>query len=253
MNLSATTTGKVSTKERVKLNTFADSRELDAALAREVAQALRDAVAVQGHASLAVSGGKTPVGFLQCLSREQLPWDKVTVTLVDERWVDESSGDSNTRLVRDNLLCNAAQAARFIGLKTATASPFTALMEVEQRMMALPLPLTVAVLGMGLDGHTASFFPNTDTLSSALSPSHHEKVAAVQPLNAAHERITLTLPLLLNARSLILHIVGEEKMRVLQIAMQPGAVESMPVRAVLQGRTQDLNPLEVYYTASEAN
>ena len=233
---------------------FPSTGELDGALARQVADILREAIALNGCATLAVSGGSTPLGFFRQLSREQLRWDCVTVTLVDERWVDENSNDSNTKLVKNNLLQNAASAAQFLSLKTVADSPFTAVPEVNARLSELSLPLTVAVLGMGLDGHTASFFPHAPTLSTALAPTQDEKVAAVHPLNASHDRITLTLPLLLDAKLLVLHLVGEKKWQVLQAASQPGDIEAMPIRAVLQGRasSNQNSELEVFYTASEA-
>ena len=84
---------------------FRDKQQLAEALAEAVAGNLKAGVKSRGAASLAVSGGSTPARFFKALSeRADVPWDKVTVTLVDERWVDESSDRSNGRLVKANLL-----------------------------------------------------------------------------------------------------------------------------------------------------
>ena len=69
-------------------------------LARDVADELLRAIEAKGKATLAVSGGSTPKLFFEKLSEAELPWQRVTVTLVDERQVPESNERSNARLVR---------------------------------------------------------------------------------------------------------------------------------------------------------
>ena len=227
-----------------QLHTFEDKETLQRALIERITNNLTDAVAKRGRASLVVSGGSTPKVLFEKLSQVALEWEKVTVSLVDERWVDVTSSDSNEHLVKTFLLQNRAQKAKFIGLKNAHATAQEGSSECAQKLGPLPAPPDVVILGMGSDGHTASFFPNTAELQSALDMQSGILCTATRPLNAPHERMTLTRPFLLSARNLLLHIEGEEKLRVYKEALGEGSIEAMPVRAMIR---QDNVLLEVYY------
>ena len=221
--------------------TFEDKEQLAAALAETVAAKLKAGVAARGVASMAVSGGGTPGRFFQVLAqRADVPWDKVTVTLVDERWVDETSDRSNARLVKANLLQGRAAIAKFVPLYTGEAAPDAGKSSAAQA--AVPQPLDVALLGMGNDGHTASFFPGGDTLNEALTAEG--PVVAIRAPGAGEPRVTLTLKRLLAARALYLHIEGEEKVETLRKAEAEGPIEAMPVRAILR-ETQ--TPLTIFW------
>lgn len=229
----------------VALRVFETSDALAAALATRVANALTERLREVPRAALAVSGGATPVRFFEALSEQKIDWSAVDVTLADERWVDEKSERSNTRLVRGRLLRNAAAEARFIALTNDSPTPEGGIEEVAARIDALPLPLAVVVLGLGEDGHTASFFPKGEGLAEALSPSSERKVAIVRAPGAVEPRVTLTFPTLGNASLILLHIEGEAKLRALRAAEQPGPVEDMPIRAFLRGD----EPLETFWRA----
>ncbi|MGI1679932.1 MAG: 6-phosphogluconolactonase [Cellvibrionaceae bacterium] len=236
------------------IKSFDENSILVAELIPKITSALVNAINKKGKASLVVSGGSTPKKLFVALSECELPWDKVAVTLVDERWVDESHADSNARLVKEFLLTNKAKAAKFISLTNIESgsddgeknSPFGLENTIENKILEIEQPYTVVILGMGGDGHTASFFPGSSTLEKAMYPENNEVCVAVSPPSAPHERMTLTLPTLLNCENLILHIVGVEKWRVLQKAIQPGAALELPIRAVLY---QYKKTLEIFYAA----
>jgi 6-phosphogluconolactonase len=202
------------------------------ALADDVAAALAARLQT-GPAVLAVSGGQTPVRFFAALAQRKLDWARVTVTLVDDRWVPESSPRSNAALVRAHLLQGEAAAARFLPLVNGAATPEAGREAIEAELLGLPLPLTVAVLGMGLDGHTASFFPGSDGLVAALAAGNGHLLTPLRAAAAGEPRITLTLPVLLQAAHVALHIEGAAKREVLDAAQRGGSRIDMPVRAIL--------------------
>jgi 6-phosphogluconolactonase len=213
-------------KERL----FESRGSLSSALATDVANALQHHVRTKGSSCLAVSGGSTPKLFFETLSRFDVPWSRVTVTLVDERQVPETGPRSNARLVRENLLQNSAAGAQFVPLFDNPEAENVG-------------TLDVVVLGMGNDGHTASFFPGGDNLGEALNPKTGRRIVTMSAPAAGEPRLTFTLPALLDASLLCLHIEGQEKRDVLNKALGEGPVEAMPVRAVLRSK----KPLTLYW------
>jgi 6-phosphogluconolactonase len=221
---------------------FADAQQLDVALVAGVVALLQADIEQHGRAILVVSGGRTPTGFLQLLSRQTLDWRRVTVTLADERWVDAEHADSNEKLIRQNLLLNNADAATFIGLKNSAATATLGQAMASQTLARLGR-FTVVILGMGEDGHTASLFPGSADLPSGLNMESGLACIAITPEHAAYQRISLTLPRLLNSRRIILHFSGASKLKVLASALAGDDVLAMPVRAILK---QQQTPLAIY-------
>lgn len=200
------------------------------ALADAVADDLRHALDTRARALLALSGGTTPKRFMQALSRRELDWGNVAVTLVDERWVPADHPRSNARLLRENFLHGRAGEAHFVPLHVDAPTPENGLPRVEARIDGLPLPPDVVVLGMGADGHTASFFPDGDHLAEALDVHGKARVLPMRAPDAGEPRITLSLALLAQARALYLQIEGLKKRHVLEQALD-GA--DLPIRHVL--------------------
>ncbi|WP_206079052.1 6-phosphogluconolactonase [Allomesorhizobium camelthorni] len=221
---------------------FASREELAEALASAAADVLQAAIERRGTALLAVSGGTTPGRFLAALSRQDIEWGRVTVTLVDERFVPEDSPRSNARLVRENLLQDKAAVARFAGLFSDANTVEDAADRAGERLSHLPLPLDAAILGMGTDGHTASFFPDAGNLKSLLDRFAETIVAPVHAASGGEPRLTLTLARIVEAGFVALHIEGAEKHRVLEAAS--GAEAHLPVRAVLDRARQ---PVQVFW------
>lgn len=227
-----------------KINRHKDGESLASAVARLIARALADAIGRNGQAVLAVSGGSTPRLLFQQLSKADIGWSNVTVVLVDERFVPPSHDRSNHRLVATQLLQNAAAFADFIPLFSAGETPAEAATKASHRIEALDQALDVVVLGLGTDGHTASWFPESPELDAVTDP---EQTAIVMPVEAASQpepRLTLTQPVIREAKHAILHIEGAPKMDVLEQALKTGPVKDLPVRAILK-RTK--KPLQVHW------
>lgn len=209
-------------------NLFASGTELAEALADRIAGALADALHERGTATLAVSGGTTPVALFQALARRGLDWPRVIVTLVDERFVPPDNARSNARLVRENLLTGDAADARFVPLYHPAATIDAAAEEAARPIAGLPRPFDVVVLGMGSDGHTASFFPDAPNLPELLDNSKGRDVLPVVAESAGEPRLTLPMQTIRAARLLVLHIEGEDKKQVLTAAL---AAHDKPVSA----------------------
>jgi 6-phosphogluconolactonase len=209
---------------------FQNGAALADVLARDVVNWLKSAIAENNYAVLAVSGGNTPKPFFYALSHMKLEWTKVQVTLVDERQVSEASPRSNAKLVKESLMQNEAAAAQFVPL-------------YENRNASNLSRFDVAILGMGHDGHTASFFPGGDHLAAALDVSQHHAILNMNAPGAGEPRLTFTLPRLLAAKHLCLHIQGDDKMAVLEKALAGDDQNEMPVRAVLHAA----KPLALYW------
>ena len=209
---------------------FTSSEALASAFAATVARVLADAIAARGKATLAVSGGTTPGLFFRTLSRERIDWAKVIVTLVDERFVPPDSPRSNAGLVAANLLRNEAAAAEFIGLYSAAGDVAIATERADEAIERNARKLDAVILGMGTDGHTASFFPDADDLAALLDPDARANVLPVHAPSGIEPRLTLTLPRIASAGFIALHIEGAEKRRVLEAALDGSP--HLPVRAV---------------------
>lgn len=216
-----------------QLNDFISRDELDQALAEKVANELTQAITEKGKASLAVSGGSTPKGFFAKLSQYDLAWDKVTVTLADERWVEYESDASNTRLVHENLLQNKAKKATFFHLKRGELTEET-LATLNEEAKTLLLPFDVLILGMGEDGHTASLFPCSDQIKQGLDTANQDALMKVVPKTAPNDRITFTFSQLIKSKNIILHVCGDNKKVVLDKANAGNDFFEMPIRAFLQ-------------------
>ena len=215
-----------------------DTGDMVANAAIAIEAVLRQALELRGQASLMVSGGSSPKPLYERLSKTDLDWSKITVSLVDERWVDSGQAGSNEDFIRDNLIQNKATSANFFGLKTDYPSVETGLKAAEARFAKIDRPFDVCVMGMGSDAHTASWFPNSKGLQAALSSDNSDILCAVDadgaPVAGEHpHRITLTLNAVLNSHIVVLFIPGEAKRAVFDSAPTE-ALSDAPVQSLLR-------------------
>jgi len=220
-----------------------DENEWHEGVSQRVAQLLRSAIAERGQALLAVSGGRSPIGMFQRLRTRDLDWSKVIITLADERWVPGDHADSNAALVRKYLLQGPAAQAQFLPLYNDAATPHEGRADCDAALRALPLPFDCVVLGMGEDGHTASFFPDAEELACALALDTAALCWPVTPPKAPHLRMTLTQHALLHeSRQLLLAIEGKTKRQIYERARTEPSL-TYPVSQLLH---QDECPIDVW-------
>ncbi|GAA5188089.1 6-phosphogluconolactonase [Ferrimonas gelatinilytica] len=214
------------------MHSFTSAQSLVSTFADTLCAQLREAIEQRGSASLMVSGGSTPLPLFKTLSHAELDWSKVTISLVDERWVPGDHADANDRLVREHLLQNHAAKANYLSPYTGDETPEQGLSGAKERLSSMAQPFDVVILGMGGDGHTASLFPCCDQLEQGFTTD--ELLLATHPTKAPHARISLSLKAILAARHLYLHISGQGKKAVLDQALAGSDPYELPIRAVLQ-------------------
>ncbi len=208
---------------------------------------LRDAMKQNGWARFAGSGGSTPTPIYERLAKADLDWQHVFVTLVDERYVPESSPESNAALLKSTLLCGPAKQAVFLPLYrpsvTVDRSAALAAHELREEMPHFDAVL----LGMGEDGHICSMFPNSPTLKTLLTPTLKPTVLGVPPgrdgAAPTIERLSVNLPYLIKAGRVILALKGAAKREVYEREAE-GDPKVQPIAALL---AHDV-PLEVVWT-----
>ena len=210
---------------------FDDPPALAEAAARAIVEVARAAVEARGRFTIALAGGSTPRATYERLAqppmRDEVPWDRWWVFFGDERGVDPQHPDSNFRMADAALLSKvpipAAQVARIRGEAT---DPEAAATEYARRLAEAfeskrgELPrFDLILLGMGVDGHTASLFPGSPVLKEVFRP-----VAAVHAAAAAiPERFTFTFPLLNAAAEVMFLVEGLEKAKTVKAVLgDPG-------------------------------
>lgn len=214
----------------MELVEYPDREAMMVNLAGELAGELADCLRRHDRATLCIPGGTTPGPVFDALSSVDIDWARVSVVLNDERWVPESASRSNTRLLKARLLRDRAAKATLIPLYADAPAPEE---KLDQLIAGLDghLPISVLLLGMGTDMHTASLFPDADQLELALSDDAPPLLAMRSP-NTAEPRVTLTVPVLVAAMNTHILITGHAKRTALEAAQHMTPQEA-PVRAML--------------------
>jgi len=215
----------------MRIEVFPDRAAQTIEAAARLAQAANDAIAARGDACLALSGGATPAPTYARLAALPIDWSKVRFLLVDERFVPLSHEASNEALLRHALAPALSAGARLLPMSAADLT----LAEAADRADAAYAPFTIdaALMGMGADGHTASWFAGAEGLSAALDRATPRTVVAVRAVQApgSAERLTLTSATLARIPRILLLIQGDAKRAALKHAITKTQREA-PVTAL---------------------
>ncbi len=218
----------------MNITQFSTTESMTNQLANNIVSDLTQAIASNGQASLLVSGGKSPIALFAQLSQATLDWSKVTISLVDDRWVGADHQSSNELLVKTHLLVNNAANATFIGLVGEQADAFDGVAAAIERVSGLLNNIDVMILGMGEDGHTASIFPCCEQVEPAMAKDNVAGLIATVPTTAAYQRISFTLNQILAAKQVYLPLAGDKKLAVFEQATVLENNQLMPISAVIQ-------------------
>ncbi|HRE20484.1 MAG TPA: 6-phosphogluconolactonase [Rhabdaerophilum sp.] len=198
-------------------------------LAERVADRLREVLARQAHASLALPGGTTPGLFLKSLGAKPVDWRRVIVLPGDERFVPLDDPRSNERQIRTLFAPVRDGLCDLLSLRGQASSPEEAARNASMRLREAGA-VDIAVFGMGSDGHVASLFPGD--VARAWVEAGDDPVI---PTNApdGSRRLSLSRSAILAARVVMLLVSGPEKQAIIEEAQRPGSPEVLPIRLLL--------------------
>lgn len=216
------------------IEVLSDRHDLVARAADLVEAQIKQAVKARGFCSLVLSGGSTPRPLYEELARRPLPLHQLHLFFGDERYVDPDHRDSNYRMVRLAWLEPAGfPLANVHSMDTDAPEPAQAA-EAHELMLKRILPgadeaiprFDIVLLGMGDDGHTASLFPGTDALGVS------DRWVTVG-YKGTDPRLTLTLPLLNQARTVVFLVAGAGKQAALaQVFSETAAGNDFPAKLI---------------------
>lgn len=183
-----------------------------------------------GECYIGLSGGKTPKPVYLLLSEHQdFDAGRVQFFVVDERYVPLDHPDANYHMIAKSLIEPIGVDDRFHHFDTSQEIE-VALEQYEQELLQIPdQSLDLVVLGIGTDGHTASLFPHSEALSEQSRLVAHTQTQS----QTVADRLTMTLPMILHAKKLLVLLSGNEKAQILEKLMQEDvSVEEYPAKAL---------------------
>jgi|TARA_B110000967_G_scaffold87980_1_gene90606 6-phosphogluconolactonase len=195
-------------------------------LTKLISDKLKLAIDKKGTATFVVSGGTSPLKLFEDLSKIDLPWNKVQITLVDDRLVNKNHIHSNQKLINDHLLKNKAKLANFIPLS-----------EKIIKSKIIITPFDVNLLGMGEDGHFASLFPDMINDFNLFDLSADPNILTITSHGDPFlPRITMNLSLILKSEFIVLLVKGSIKQKIIDQAKNDN---SLPIHYLLKSRASN--------------
>jgi len=198
---------------------FADPDAMSRAALEELLRILRDSMARRSRFAVALSGGQTPARMYSLWAehyRAQTPWEHVHLFWSDERFVSQSDPLSNYRMTSEALLSRVPiPPGNVHPVPTNLPTPQMAADAYEAELRKFfdgTLPaFDVQLLGLGVEGHTASLFPESPALEEM-----QRWVAAVRAPAEPPHRLTFTPVVLNSGRNTFFLVAGKNKQQILE-------------------------------------
>lgn len=200
------------------MQTFDTNSELIKTLTEDIKIIVENAIREKGKSYLLLSGGSTPLPLYKSIADCDLDWDKIHIGLVDERFVDQSSGFSNEALIR-----NVFKKIKNENFSSMVINQFDLAKNLEEVSInyAPFIGADIVLLGMGDDGHTASIFPN-DPMSELAIQDIDGGICYTNSPNHPTKRITCNRSMLISSSYLFLYFTGLKKLDKFKLAKEEG-------------------------------
>lgn len=237
--------------KNIQIHKYENRDRLFSAVADRCQQQLQFALEKNNEASFIIPGGTTPGPAFAQLAKSSLDWEKISIAQSDERWLSKDHLQSNQGLTSRTLLIDNAKKANYVAMKNFHDNAIDGESQCNIDYLKLASPFSLTMLGMGLDGHVASLFPNSKPIRQALDLQDSNLCIAIDgsgcPVAGDYpERMSLTLAAILNSDLIILLLTGDEKLKVIDLAEKENQPEKYPVSALLN---QTDTPVEIFWAA----
>ncbi len=237
------------TQQNMKIIKHDNKTKLFSATATRCQEQLAKALKTKGKASFIIPGGTTPGPAFEQLSKANLAWENITIAQSDERWVEAEHPQSNQGLTEKTLLINQAKQANYIPMKNQQPTALLGEVQCDSEYKAMPTPFSLTMLGMGLDGHIASLFPNKTIIESALTKNKDKLCMAIDATGCEvagdyPERMSLTFSGILNSELILILMIGNAKFEVINQAINNTDPLKFPISVLLN---QTDTPIEIHW------
>ncbi len=191
--------------------------------------AICDVLSHDEHVSIGLSGGSTPKPIYEALAARILQDVHAHLVTIDERYVGIESPESNQHMIKEAFGSELADGrVTILSFDTQLGIPLS--VSSFAKALELVLPLDLIVLGMGPDGHIASLFPHSDALQDTGTAVH-----ATTEEFAVRDRLSVTMPVIMQAKKLLLLVAGSSKQEALTTLLEGDVdAESFPAKAILE-------------------